>query len=103
MDTNTNYQSDLVMADSRKPASDVSKEYTSSHKTELTDDDLLANYYMPRKSCRHCHGRGYIGWWHDDGTPCICRCVTRGGTHRTPMNYGTLKMLLDQHKSKFVE
>lgn len=27
------------------------------------------------QSCKHCHGRGYIGIRHDNGDPIPCKCI----------------------------
>ncbi|MGV0949291.1 MAG: hypothetical protein ACOYB3_01370 [Azonexus sp.] len=31
----------------------------------------------PKSSCRHCHGRGYVGKDTSTGKKIICRCVKR--------------------------
>lgn len=31
--------------------------------------------YDPKPSCKHCHGRGYIGRHAESGEPIPCRCI----------------------------
>lgn len=31
--------------------------------------------YDPKPSCKKCHGRGYVGRYHDSGEPIPCTCI----------------------------
>lgn len=46
-----------------------------------TDDTLIYEINNPHKSCKHCHGRGIIGW-KLDGTSILCTCLQK------PSKYG---------------
>jgi len=52
-------------------------------KSKLTDWDVIkavakqtnTEIRNPKSGCKHCYGRGYIGWDHKTKAPIPCRCI----------------------------
>jgi len=54
--------------------------FIQDHKVELQDDDITI-FKRPRSGCKHCHGRGIVGFYAMNskklpGEPTLCRCIT---------------------------
>lgn len=45
----------------------------------------------PKKNCKKCHGRGYIGYDHQSGFPIACNCIMKNATIINPFDVGEKK------------
>jgi hypothetical protein len=44
---------------------------------EKVPDGFIELGRKPKKNCKHCYGRGYIGWEKFSGNVIPCRCVLK--------------------------
>jgi hypothetical protein len=44
---------------------------------EIAPHDWVKLEKLPKRSCKHCYGRGYEGVDRDTGERIICRCTRR--------------------------
>lgn len=45
----------------------------------------------PKKNCKKCYGRGFIGYDHQTGFPIACNCIMKTATIINPFDIGSKK------------
>lgn len=76
-------------------------------KNEKNKDDELTIFNEPRKGCKYCYGKGFVGYYANDSKRmpreiAICRCVTNpvsyGNVAPKPMTYALFKGMIAKAK-----